>query len=97
MCQHKNELINKKMSTKQAETYATIYIADLPLIDFAQIGETSENTIRKSLDGLQFVVKWNTEPTFIADGTVTPLQTLTHAQALVLMASAEWSEPILEK
>ena len=35
---------------KQAETYATINIADLALIDFAQIGETDENTIRKSLD-----------------------------------------------
>ncbi len=82
------------MSTKQAETYATINIADLPLIDFAQIGETSENTIRKSLDESAFVIKWNTEPTFIADGTVAIIQAMTHEQALVLMASAEWSEPI---
>jgi hypothetical protein len=79
---------------KQAETYATINIADLPLIDFAQIGETDENTIRKSLDGLQFVIKWNTEPSFITDGSVTPLEVMTHDQALVLMASPEWSEPI---
>ena len=82
------------MSTRIADTYAIINIADLPNIDFAQVGETDENTIRKSLDETQFVLKWNTEPTFIADGTVTPLQTLTHEQALVLMASAEWSEPI---
>jgi len=82
------------MSTKQAETYATINIADLPLIDFAQIGETDENTIRKSLDGLQFVIKWNTEPSFIADGSVAIIQVMTHDQALVLMASAEWSEPL---
>jgi len=82
------------MSTKQAETYAIISIADLANIDFSQIGETDENTIRKSLDETQFVIKYNAEPTFIADGTVTPLQTLTHDQALVLMASAEWSEPI---
>ena len=82
------------MSTKQAETYATINIADLALIDFAQIGETDENTIRKSLDGLQFVIKWNTEPTFITDGSVTPLEVMTHDEALVLMASAEWSEPL---
>ena len=82
------------MSTKQAETYATINIADLPLIDFAQIGETDENTIRKSLDGLQFVIKWNTEPTFITDGTVAIIQVMTHDEALVLMASAEWSEPL---
>ena len=79
---------------KQAETYATINIADLALIDFAQIGETDENTIRKSLDGLQFVIKWNTEPTFILDGSVAIIQVMTHDQALVLMASAEWSEPL---
>ncbi len=85
------------MSKKQAETYATINIADLPLIDFAQIGETSKNTIRKSLDESEFVIKWNTEPSFITDGSVTPLEVMTHEQALVLMASAEWSEPLSEK
>ena len=82
------------MSTRIAETYAIINIADLGNIDFAQVGETDENTIRKSLDETQFVIKYNTEPTFITDGTVTPLQTLTHAEALTLMASAEWSEEI---
>ena len=79
---------------KIAETYATISIADLPLIDFSQIGETDENTIRKSLDESKFVIKWNTEPRFITDGSVTPLEVMTHDQALVLMASPEWSEPI---
>ena len=82
------------MSTKQADVYATINIADLPLIDFAQIGETDENTIRKSLDLTEFVIKWNTEPSFIADGSVVPLQIMTHDEALVLMASLEWSEPL---
>ena len=81
------------MSTRIADTYAIINIADLSNIDFSQVGETDENTIRKSLDETQFVLKWNTEPTFITDGTVVPLQTLTHEEALVLMASAEWSEP----
>ncbi len=82
------------MSTRIADTYAIISIADLVNIDFSQVGETDENTIRKSLDDSQFVLKWNTEPTFIADGTVTPLQTLTHDEALALMATSEWSEPI---
>ena len=82
------------MSTRIADTYAIINIADLPSIDFSQVGETDENTIRKSLDETQFVIKYNTEPTFITDGTVVPVQTLTHEEALALMASAEWSEPI---
>jgi len=82
------------MSTRIADTYAIINIADLGNIDFSQVGETDENTIRKSLDETQFVLKWNTEPSFIADGSVTPLQTLTHDEALALMATSEWSEPI---
>ena len=82
------------MSTRIAETYAIINIADLGNIDFVQVGETDQDTIRKSLDDTQFVLKWDTEPTFITDGTVVPVQTLTHAEALTLMASAEWSEPI---
>lgn len=78
------------------DVYATINIADLPNIDFSQIGETDENTIRKSLDDTLFIIKWfnEHEPSFIADGTVVPVQTLTHAEALTLMATAEWSEPI---
>ena len=76
--------------------YAIINIADLSLIDFSQIGEDNENTIRKSLDETEFLIKWDDEhePTFIAAGSVVPLQTLTHQEALALMATAEWSEPI---
>ena len=76
------------------ETYATISIANLENIDFSQVGETSANTIRKSIDQLQFVLKWNSTPSFITDGTVTPIETLTHSEALALMATEAWSEPI---
>ena len=82
------------MSTRIADTYAIINIADLVNIDFSQVGETDQDTIRKSLDESQFVIKYNTEPTFIADGSVVPVQILTHSECLVLMSSPEWSEPI---
>jgi hypothetical protein len=85
------------MSTKKAETYAIISIKDLANIDFAQIGETNQNTIRKSLDETEFIIKYNLEPTFIADGTVMPLQTLTHSEALTLIYTPKWwTEPIPE-
>ena len=82
------------MSVKIAETYAIINIADLPLIDFSQIGETNESTIRKSVDGTQFGIKWDTEPSFISDGTVVPLQEMSHSEAVALMQTSEWSLPI---
>ena len=75
-------------------TYAIINIADLPNIDFSQVGDTSANTIRKSLDETRFVIKWNSLPSFINDGTVTPVETLTHSEAIALMATSAWSEPI---
>jgi len=82
---------------KQAETYAIINITDLGNIEFSQIGETNQNTIRKSVDQTQFVIKWNAEPSFISDGTVTPLQTLTHLEALALMATDDWTAYIETK
>lgn len=77
------------------DIYIIVNIADLPNVDFSQVAETSEQTIRKSLDETQFVLKYEHDeiPTFISDGTITPVSTLTHSECLVLMASAEWSEP----
>jgi hypothetical protein len=75
------------------ETYATISLNDLSKIDFLQIGETSEDTIRKNLldPPTQFIIKWDTEPTFITDGTVVPIGIYTHEQCLELMATSTWS------
>ena len=76
------------------EHYGIIQTSDLSNIDFSQIGETSENTLRYNLAQTEFVIKWNTTPTFISDGSVTPTQILTYEEALALMATAEWSQPI---
>ena len=82
------------MSTRIAKTYAIISTTDIDNVDFAQVPEKNNQYLRYSLDGTEFVIKYNAEPTFITDGTVTPLQTLTHAEALTLMSTPEWSEPI---
>ncbi len=80
------------------QTYATISLNDLSKIDFSQIGETSEDTIRKNLldPPTQFIVKWDVEPTFITDGTVIPDGLYTHEECLEVMATSTWSneEPI---
>jgi len=75
-------------------TYAIIQASDLANIDFDQIGETSADTLRYNLANTEFIIKWNTTPTFITDGSVVPVSELTHQEALALMATAEWSEPI---
>ena len=82
------------MDLRISNTYAIIDINDLLKVDFTQVDQTSADTVRKSLDGLKFVLKWDAEPTFIADGTIIPLQILTHSECLDLMNTSEWSETI---
>jgi hypothetical protein len=74
-------------------TYNTIAIADLNSIDFMQVEETNTETIRKSIDKTQFVIKWETQPSFITDGTVVPLGTYNHTQCIELMGTSFWSIP----
>ena len=76
--------------------YATISTNDIDKVDFTQVPEKNNKYLRYSLDGTEFVIKWfdEHEPTFISDGTVTPLEVMTHEQALLLMATPEWSEPV---
>jgi hypothetical protein len=74
--------------------YGIININDLLKVDFTQIGETSFDTIRKSLDGSMFVIKWETEPDFIKDDVVIPLQVLSHEECLELMNTSEWTNNI---
>ena len=79
------------------KTYAILSIGDLLNIDFSQVEESSENTVRISLDGLEFVIKYTTIPTFIADGSVLPLQILSYEDCLALMQTPEWTQPIEEE
>ena len=76
--------------------YTIINISDLSNIDFSEVGETSADTIRKSLDKSQFIIKYNIEPSFIKNGLVVPLQSLTHSEALLLMQTPFWNETLPE-
>ena len=76
--------------------YATISTNDIDKVDFTQVPEKNNKYLRYSLDGTEFIIKWfdEHEPTFISDGTVTPIEVMTHEQALILMATDEWTEPL---
>ena len=82
------------MNTK---IYAIIKLADIGLIDFSQVAQSSASTVRKSLDNTQFVIKWQEgyEPTFIESGAVIPVGIYTHSECLELMATDKWSEDII--
>ena len=74
-------------------TYITIDISEIALVDFNEVMETSEQTLRLSVNGLETVLKWEgTEPAFVS--TLSSYEgPYTHEEILVIMATPEWSEP----
>ena len=71
-------------------TYIIINMTEIGLVDFNSVLETSQSTVRISVDGTQTVLKWNgSEPSFVAslssyDGPYT------HSEILPIMATTAW-------
>ena len=78
-------------------TYIIINIDEIALVDFSQVMETSEDTVRLSVDGLKTVLKWEgAEPAFVS--TLSSYEgPYTHEEILAIMATPEWSDPIEEE
>jgi hypothetical protein len=75
-----------------ARQYVIFNVSELDKIDFSQVLETSEETVRKSIDGSKTFIKWEGDaPDFIAyiDGAEGPY---THEQILQILCSSEWSK-----
>jgi hypothetical protein len=76
-------------------TYVTLSTSEVNQLDFNQILQTSVETLRYSIDGLQTIVKWDT-----VDGVPSCVNSLTtkgpymtHDEALELMATTAWTDP----
>ena len=77
--------------------YITINTDELSLVDFNEVMETSEDTVRLSVDGLKTVLKWEgDEPLFVS--TLSSYEgPYTHEEILTIMATPEWASPIEEE
>ena len=74
-------------------TYIIINMSEIALVDFNQVLNTSEQTLRLSLDDLKTVLKWEgAEPSFVS--TLSSYEgPYTHEEILVIMATPEWNSP----
>jgi hypothetical protein len=75
-------------------TYAIINTTDKDKVNFEEVIQ-EPSTVRYSLDGTQFVIKYETEPSFITNGSVVPDAILNHADCLILMNTSNWSQDII--
>ena len=76
--------------------YLIFPVTELFKVDFNQVGETSTETVRKSVDETHTFVKWEgQDPTFIFElqDTQGPY---THEEILEILSTEEWTSPIEE-
>jgi hypothetical protein len=68
-------------------------VSELPQIDFTTVCETSEDTVRKSVDRTKTFVKWDgVTPDCVANLT-TKEGPYTYEEILAILATPEWTDP----
>ncbi|GAI85546.1 unnamed protein product [marine sediment metagenome] len=77
-----------------ATTYAVINLSDTNAVLFSQVNQSSAQTMRRNLANTQGLLSYQVEPSFITNGSLVPVETLNHEEALALMATPAWSDPI---
>jgi hypothetical protein len=71
-------------------------VTELDKVDFNQVGETSSETVRKSVDETKTFIKWdNEDPTFIVDllNTEGPYS---YEEIIDILSTEEWTNPMSE-
>ena len=68
--------------------WCIVLTTDKANIDFSQVIE-NETTLRYSLDGTKFIVKYDGEQ----PSTLSGYTEYTHSEILAILAGAEWTDP----
>ena len=77
--------------------YAVIELTETDKVIFSQLNQTSAQTMRRNLANTQGLLSWITTPSFITNGSLPIVgDIMNHEEALALMATPEWSEPMPE-
>jgi len=70
-----------------SRTYVILDASEVSSVDFDQVIQNSEDTLRYSVDGSKFIVKYEgTQPFFLLGKTE-----YTHAEILTILSGPEWT------
>ena len=78
----------------QSRQFMIFNVSELDQIDFTQVLETSQDTVRKSVDETKTFVKWDSEtiPDSVLD-LITKEGPYTYEEILAILSTEEWTNP----
>jgi hypothetical protein len=79
--------------TYENRRFVIFDVTELNQIDFNQVHETSEETVRLSVDGSKTFVKYDIPQPSSISALQTKSEEYTYEQMLEILQTEEWSEP----
>lgn len=81
----------------EARQFAIFSASELDKINFAEVLETSADTVRKSVDGTKTFVKWDGEKVPPSVQTLTTIEGYyTYSEILEILSTPVWTAPMEE-
>ena len=79
-------------------SYIVIDLSDTDKVLFSQVSQSSAQSMRRNLANTQGLLSYSVTPSFISDGSIVPVgDVMNQTEALELLATSAWSEPMPEE
>jgi len=79
-------------------SYIVISLNDTDSVLWSQVNQSSAQSMRRNLANTQGLLSYSVTPSFISDSSVVPVgDVMNQTQALELLATSAWSEPMPEE
>ncbi len=79
-------------------SYIVIDLSDTDKVLFSQVSQSSAQSMRRNLANTQGLLSYSVTPSFITNGSISPVgDIMNQTEALELLATSAWSEPMPEE
>ncbi len=79
-------------------SYIVIDLSNTDSVLFSQVNQSSAQSMRRNLANTQGLLSYSVTPSFVSDGSITPVgSVMNQTEALELLATSAWSEPMPEE
>ena len=78
-------------------SYIVINLSSTDSVLWSQVSQSSAQSMRRNLANTQGLLSYSVTPSFVSDGSVVPVgDVMNQTEALELLATSAWSEPMPE-
>ena len=79
-------------------SYIVIDLSSTDSVLWSQVSQSSAQSMRRNLANTQGLLSYSVTPSFISDGSIVPVgDIMNQTEALALLATSAWSEPMPEE